>query len=78
MPWQIEHSIPIGNEHGKVHVARLISTPLAICEEIVSSLAKHKTPQPSDPHYIATTCLQADSWKWASAEPAVAHWGFLQ
>jgi hypothetical protein len=78
MPWAIEHDIPIGDEHGEVQVARLISTPLAVCEEIVFSVARHKAPQPNDPHYVATTCHQADGWRWASAEPAVARWGVLQ
>jgi hypothetical protein len=78
MPWKIEHSIPIGDQHGEVQVVRLISTPLAICEEIAFTVARHKAPQPDDPRYIATTCHQADGWKWASAEPAVARWGFLQ
>jgi hypothetical protein len=41
-------------------------------------VARHKTPLPTDPGYIATTCHQADGWKWATAEPAVARWGFLQ
>jgi hypothetical protein len=78
MPWAIEHSIPIGDEHGEVQVARVISTPLAICEEIIFSVAKHRKLQPDDPRYIATTCQQPDGWSWASAEPAVARWGFLQ
>ncbi len=78
MPWAIEHDIPVGDEHGEVQVARLINTPLALCEEIVFSVAKHKAPQPDDPHYVATTCRQSDGWRWASAEPTVARWGFLQ
>ena len=77
-PWEIEHAIPIGDEHGEVQVTRLISTPLAVCEEIVFSIAQHKAAQPEDPRYVATTCHQANGWKWASAEPAVARWGFLQ
>jgi hypothetical protein len=78
MPWAIEHAIPIGDEHGEVQVARVISTPLALCEEIIFSVARHTAPEPDDPRYIATTCHQNDGWKWASAEPAVARWGFLQ
>jgi hypothetical protein len=78
MPWAIEHSIPIGDEHGEVQVARVISTPLAVCEEIIFSVAKHKAPAPDDPRYVATTCHEPDGWRWASAEPAVARWGFLQ
>ncbi|WP_419759639.1 hypothetical protein [Acidisoma sp.] len=78
MPWKIEHDIPIGDEHGEVQVARVIDTPLAFCEEIVFTVAKHKAPQPADPHYVATTCRENGGWRWASAEPAVARWGFLQ
>jgi hypothetical protein len=78
MPWRIEHDIPIGDEHGEVQVTRVISTPLAVCEEILFSVAKKKAPQPDDPRYIATTCHQANGWRWASAEPTVARWGFLQ
>jgi hypothetical protein len=78
MPWRIEHAIPIGDEHGAVQVVRVISTPLAVCEEIAFTVARHKAPQPDDPAYIATTCHQNDGWRWASAEPAVARWGFLQ
>jgi hypothetical protein len=77
-PWAIEHAIPIGDEHGEVQVARVISTPLAVCEEIVFTVAPNKDPRPDDPRYVATTCHQADGWRWASAEPAVARWGFLQ
>jgi hypothetical protein len=78
MPWAIEHDIPVGNQHGEVEVTRVISTPLAVCEEIIFSVAKHKAPQPDDPRYVATTCREAEGWRWASAEPAVARWGFLQ
>jgi hypothetical protein len=78
MPWAIKHDIPIGDQHGEVQVTRLINTPLAVCEEIVFSVATHKAPLPADPRYVATTCRQADGWRWASAEPAVARWGFLQ
>jgi hypothetical protein len=77
-PWAIAHSIPVGDEHGEVEVTRVINTPLATCEEILFSVARHKVPRPDDPRYIATTCHQADGWRWASAEPAVARWGFLQ
>lgn len=30
------------------------------------------------PWYAASVCRQADRWKWAGAEPAVARWGNLQ
>ncbi len=77
-PWKIDHAIPFGDEHGEVQVTRVISTPIAVCEEIVFSVAKHKAPQPADPRYVANTCHEADGWRWASAEPAVARWGYLQ
>jgi len=28
--------------------------------------------------YVATVCRSNDTWKWASAEPAVPRWGGLQ
>ncbi len=75
-PWRVTHSLPIGNEHGDLQVTRRIETPLAPCEEIAFSVvADSKTPPP---WYTATVCRQASGWKWASAEPAVARWGFLQ
>ena len=74
-PWRIRHTIPIGDEEGKVRVVRVIDTPLAQCREIVFSV----TDAPKPPRWYATSiCQQADGWHWAEAEPAVARWGFLQ
>src|ERR1700712_1757992 len=32
--WKIEHTIPIGDEHGRLRVVREIDSPLASCKEI--------------------------------------------
>jgi hypothetical protein len=78
-PWRIDHTIPIGDEHGTVQVVRLIDTQLATCREIVFSVAD--TPHPPA-WYGATICRQdfanGPRWKWALAEPAVERWGYLQ
>jgi hypothetical protein len=77
-PWEIQHDIPIGDEHGEVQVTRVIDTALADCKELVFSVARKKAPQPDDPRYVTTACHQSGGWKWAEAEPAVARWGSLQ
>jgi hypothetical protein len=77
-PWRIEHDIPIGNEHGELHVVRQIESPLAPCKEIVFSVDDGAGPDATRSWYTASICRQADRWKWASAEPAVERWGFLQ
>lgn len=72
--WKIEHTIPIGNEHGRLHVVRAIDSPLTTCKEIAFSVEDGK-----DTSWFTTdVCKQENSWKWAAAEPAVARWGFLQ
>jgi hypothetical protein len=74
-PWRVRHSLPIGNEHGELEVVRRIDNPLAPCEEIVFSVVEDGKP-PS--WYSTDICKQAAGWKWASAEPAVERWGYLQ
>jgi len=72
--WQIRHYIPLGDEHGELQVVRLIPNPLSDCREIAFSVedgAKRAW-------YLADLCQQNKVWKWATAEPAVARWGFLQ
>ena len=72
--WKIEHTIPVGNERGRLRVVRVIDSPLAACKEIAFSVEDGK-----DKSWFTTdVCKQAATWKWASAEPAVARWGFLQ
>jgi hypothetical protein len=76
--WKIEHTIPIGDEHGRLRVIRAIDSPLASCREIAFSVDEGKDPTVKGPWFTADVCKQADTWKWASAEPAVERWGFLQ
>jgi hypothetical protein len=77
-PWRIEHDIPIGNEHGELRVVRLIETSLAVCKEIAFSVDEGSGAKLKRAWYNAAICRQADAWKWASAEPAVERWGYLQ
>jgi len=76
--WHINHDIPIGNEHGELRVVRLIDTPLARCKEIMFSVDEGSGEKLKRAWYDATVCHQAEVWKWASAEPAVERWGYLQ
>jgi hypothetical protein len=73
--WRIVHSLPIGNEHGDLAVVRQIDNPLAPCKQVVFSVVDSDEPPA---WYTADICRQGDHWKWATAEPAVARWGFLQ
>ena len=74
-PWRISHSVPIGNEHGELQVVRTIDNPLAPCKQILFSVQEAHEP---DAWYSIDICRQQSGWKWASAEPAVERWGFLQ
>ncbi len=74
-PWRVQHSLSIGNEHGELKVVRQIDNPLAPCTEIVFSVMEDGKPPA---WYDSDICKQAAGWKWASAEPAVERWGFLQ
>jgi hypothetical protein len=84
--WRIEHTIPYGNENGELHVVRRIANPLAECKQIAFSVTEEgekdkKTGQIGPPvltWYTAELCRQDTGWRWASAEPAVERWGFLQ
>ena len=73
-PWQIRHSIPIGNEKGNLAVVREYATPLTTCREVVFTVEDGDRPS----LFTTSLCRQAARWKWAAAEPAVARWGFLQ
>jgi hypothetical protein len=76
--WKIEHTIPIGNEHGRLRVVRAMDTKLATCREIAFSVDTGEGQKQKGSWYIGDICQDADHWKWASAEPAVPRWGFLQ
>jgi hypothetical protein len=76
--WKIEHTIPVGNEHGKLQVVREINSPLADCKELAFSVETGTGEQTKRDWFTTGICKQADQWKWASAEPAIERWGFLQ
>jgi hypothetical protein len=76
--WKIEHTIPIGDEHGQLQVIRTIDSPLAACKEIAFSVDTGKGESQKRAWYTSDICRQEERWKWASAEPAVPRWGFLQ
>jgi len=72
--WAIHHTIPIGNEHGDLEVVDLITTPIAVCKQVVFSVVDGSAHD----LYAADVCRDPRRWKWATAEPAVSRWGFLQ
>ena len=74
-PWRIVHSLPLGNEHGELEVVRQIDNPLAPCKEVAFSVVDDGEPPA---WYTAAICRHGEQWKWASAEPSVERWGFLQ
>jgi hypothetical protein len=77
-PWQINHDIPIGNEHGTLTVIRAIRTPLTLCKEIAFSVENGEPPDAKIAWFTTTACQQNKGWKWAEAEPAIERWGNLQ
>ncbi len=78
--WRVDHDLPFGyaDENGAVQVTRLIETPLAACKEILVTVEEGEGAKATRGIYVGTICRQGDSWKWASAEPAVERWGYLQ
>lgn len=76
--WKIEHTIPIGDEQGHLRVVRKIDSPLAACKEIAFSVDEGKGEKLKRAWFVSNVCKQTEKWKWASAEPAVERWGFLQ
>lgn len=76
--WKIEHTIPVGDEHGQLRVVRTIDSPLAACREVAFSVNEGDGDKLKRAWFTTTVCKQAERWKWAAAEPAVERWGFLQ
>jgi hypothetical protein len=73
--WSIRHSLPIeDNEHGHLVVSRVLGSDPMLCKEIVFSVDATRRQD----FYVAMVCRSNDTWKWASAEPAVPRWGSLQ
>ncbi len=73
-PWNIRHIVPIGDEHGELSVLGEIANPLAPCRAIAFSVVGDPAPR----WYLADICRRTRGWQWASAEPAVPRWGYLQ
>jgi hypothetical protein len=76
--WRVKHQLPVENGHGQVRVTRAFSSALALCKEFVFSVQDGDAANAPEQWYTASTCRDADGWKWASAEPAVERWGTLQ
>ena len=70
-PWEIRHTIPIGNLRGTVAVADQFTTPLTTCRHVVFAVEEGGL-------FTTQVCQQGDHWRWAGAEPAVDRWGSLQ
>ena len=77
-PWQVRHSLPLGNEQGEVRVLRAIETPLASCREIAFSVESGKGEALTRAWYLTSLCRDTTGWRWAAAEPATERWGSLQ
>ncbi|MBK1662490.1 hypothetical protein [Paracraurococcus ruber] len=85
-PWQVRHSLPIGNKGGEVRVLREIDTPLARCREIAFSVEEGQgTDKGTDKGaamtrqwFLTSLCQGEQGWRWAAAEPATERWGSLQ
>jgi len=75
--WSIVHDVPIeADEHGRVTVFRVFTTPGFACKQIVFSV-EGKNDRPNG-YYTTTICFNGVQWEWAEAEPATARWGSLQ
>jgi hypothetical protein len=77
-PWQVRHSLPIGNKGGEVRVLRAIDTPLAACREIAFSVERGSGAAVTRDWFVTSLCRDAGGWRWAAAEPATERWGSLQ
>lgn len=73
-PWRIRHYVPLGDEDGEISVLASIVNPLAPCRSIAFSVRDDRSQR----WYTADICRRASGWQWASAEPAVPRWGYLQ
>jgi hypothetical protein len=69
---------PATRQSRRVRVLREFSSALATCKEFAFSVADGDESDAHRDWFVASACQQANGWKWASAEPAVARWGNLQ
>jgi hypothetical protein len=85
-PWRITHTIPIEtNEHGELTVVQDFAPALPEgagpgfdCKLIIFSVDTRSRQQIQRNFYTTYVCRDGATWKWATAEPATARWGFLQ
>jgi len=77
-PWHIDHTIPIGNEHGEVRVTRDIPNHLTPCKELVFSVESGNAEDGKQAWYTTQASRSGTRWKWALAEPATQRWDSLQ
>ena len=75
--WVSVHGIMHRVVHGEVVVTRTIVTPLALCKEMMFSVARGASDSPA-PWFTATACKNGADWRWALPEPSTARWGSLQ
>lgn len=73
--WGVDQKIT-GDAYGEVHVLRVIETPIALCKELLFSVAEGEAEAPA--WFTTTACRAGERWKWAAAEPAVERWVNLQ
>lgn len=76
--WAVHHTIPLGNEHGELAVVDAFATPIAVCKEVIFSVVDGRSAKAPPNQFSVDVCRDPSGWKWATAEPAVARWGFLQ
>jgi len=75
--WAVDQKV-VGDAQGEVRVLRVIDTPLALCKELLFSVAEEKTGTLRREWFTTTACQRGGEWKWATAEPAVERWLNLQ
>ncbi|WP_376099475.1 hypothetical protein ACE7GA_11460 [Roseomonas sp. CCTCC AB2023176] len=78
--WSTDHALPLEpEERGRVAVTRTVSHDPLACKEIVFSVdVREREEDAARGFYTATICRAGTTWRWATAEPAVARWGNLQ
>ena len=75
--WAVDQKIA-GDAQGEVRVLRVLNTPLALCKELLFSVAEEKAGTLHREWFTTTACQRGGEWKWAAAEPAVERWVNLQ
>ena len=70
--WQVTERLPYSGRSGKVEVARYFGTAI-ICKDVIF------TVEGDHGVYTTTVCRNDEgTWTWATAEPSIHRWGYLQ